>query len=182
MATKASSYAPDSPDFVPIVDQTLHGGPGDRYLSAMPIGVVTAVIVVASIGFAVYMIRKSGALGPSKAKRELAAQLVQTGSKARAMILAIQPTGTVVNNINIQCHVRFRLDPLHGGMPFEGDKTMLIAQTSMPRIGDIWPSWYNPADVTQFAVGQPESINAEQIATFREFGIPHPLDREWRQS
>ena len=143
----------------------------------MSVGVLTAAIVVLSIGFAVFMIRKSGALGPSKAKRELAAHLVQSGHKARAMILAIQPTGMVVNNINIQCKVRFRLDPLHGGMPFEGEKTMLISQTSMPRIGDIWPSWYNPSDPTQFAVGQPESINAEQIATFREFGIPHPLDR-----
>lgn len=144
----------------------------------MPVGVLIAVIIVASFGFALLMMRKSGAFGPSKAKRELAVHLVQTGHKARAMILAIQPTGMIVNNINIQCKVRFRLDPLHGGTPFEGDKTMLIAQTSMPRVGDIWPSWYDPSDPTQFAVGQPESINAEQIATFREFGIPHPLDRQ----
>lgn len=143
----------------------------------MPLGAIIAIIVVVSVALPLYMIRKSGALGPSKAKRELASRLVQTGHQARAMILSIRPTGMVVNNINIQCVVRFRLDPLHGGMPFEGDKTMLIAQTSMPRVGDVWPSWYDPTDRTQFAVGQPESINAEQIATFREFGIPHPLDR-----
>ena len=133
-----------------------------------------AVIVVV-----VVVMRKVGAFGPSKAKRALAARLVQTGSKGRAMILSIQPTGVVVNNINLQCRMRFRIEPLQGGVPFEGEKTVLMPQTSMPRIGDVWPCWYDSIDHSQFAVGQPEEINTEQIAVFREFGIPHPLDREW---
>lgn len=126
--------------------------------------------------FVIFMIRKSGAFGPSKAKREQANQLVQTGLKGRAMILSIQPTGTVVNNINIQCILRFRIEPLHGGAPFEGEKKTLIPQTSMPRIGDVWPCWFDGMDHSQFAVGQPNMISTEQIAMFREFGIPHPLD------
>jgi hypothetical protein len=146
-------------------------------------GSTSTILVLTLVGVALVLVitfvslRKAGAFGMSRAKEVQAVQLMQTGRKARAMIMGVQPTGMVVNNINIQCVVRFRLDPLHGGMPFEGDKTMLISQTSMPRIGDVWPSWYDPTDPTQFAVGQPESINAEQIATFREFGIPHPLDR-----
>ena len=144
-------------------------GPGS--IIALTVGSMLIVLI-----FVFFVFKKSGAFGPSKAKRELAAQLLQTGHKGRAMILAIQPTGTVINNINIQCRMRFRIEPLQGGPPFEGEKTSLIAQTAMPRIGDVWPCWYDPIDRTQFAVGQPNEISAEQIAIFREFGIPHPLD------
>ncbi|MCU1400940.1 MAG: hypothetical protein JWN62_4049 [Acidimicrobiales bacterium] len=133
------------------------------------ISVVVIVIVVVSL-------KSSGAFGPSKAKRELAQQLIATGEKARATILAIQPTGTVVNNINIQCRLQFRIEPLRGGQPFAGEKKSLIPQTSMPRIGDVWPCWFNPANPAEFAVGQPTQITPEQIALFHEFGIRHPLD------
>jgi hypothetical protein len=53
---------------------------------------------------------------------------------------------------------------------------MMINQTAMPRVGDVWPCWYNPADPSEFAVGMPDGASQEQIPVFREFGIPHPLD------
>ena len=139
------------------------------------IGLTVGIIVVVFI-FTFFMLRKSGAFGMSKKKQALAQQLMATGRKARAMILAIQPTGMVVNNINIQCVVTFRLEPIQGGQPFDAQKTMLLAQTSMPRIGDVWPSWFNPTNPAEFAVGQPSAITPEQVAIFHEFGIPHPLD------
>ena len=46
----------------------------------------------------------------------------------------------------------------------------------MPRVGDVWPSWYSPTDPNMFAVGMPDGASPEQIPLFREFGIPHPLD------
>lgn len=69
-------------------------------------------IVIGSLGFTGVVIlvlvfstlRKSGAFGMSKAQQK-AAQLTVTGTKARRWIIAIQPTGMVVNNINIQCDV-----------------------------------------------------------------------------
>ncbi len=139
---------------------------------------LTGGIIVLSFVFAFVVLRKSGALGMSKKKQQLAMQLMQTGKKARAMITAIQPTGTVVNYINIQCVVSFRLQPLDGSQQFDVQKTMLIAQTAMPRMGEMWPSWYDPADPSQFAVGQPTAITPDQIAIFREFGIPHPYDNQ----
>lgn len=141
------------------------------------VGITVAVIVVA-FAFTIYMLRKSGAFGMSKDKQQQAMQLMQTGRKARATITAIQPTGMVVNLINIQCNVHFRLQPLAGGQPFDNQKTMLISQTSMPRIGDVWPSWYDPMNSALFAVGQPTALTPEQVALFREFGIPHPLDSQ----
>src|SRR4051812_36812213 len=104
--------------------------------------VFTALILVVVFG----SLKKSGAFGMSKAKQAQAMQLMQTGAKARAWIMAIQPTGMVVNNINIQCDVYFRLEPLQGGQPIDLSKRMLLAQTSMPRVGDVWPAWFDPTD------------------------------------
>ncbi len=140
-------------------------------------------IVIGSIGFSLLIVvvviltlRKSGAFGMSKKQQQLAMQLTQTGMKARAWIMAIQPTGMVVNMINIQCDVYFRLEPLMGGAPFDVSKKMLIPQTSMPRIGECWPAWYDPQNPQTFAVGQPTAFTPEQVQLFREFGIPTPFD------
>ncbi|MFT3854070.1 MAG: hypothetical protein QM733_15200 [Ilumatobacteraceae bacterium] len=143
-------------------------------------GSVTTIMIVTFVGVIVVLIvalRSSGAFGMTKAKQRQAMQLTQTGRKARATILAVQPTGMVVNNINIQCIVTFRLQPIDGGPPFDAQKKMLISQTAMPGLGDTWPAWFDPMDPQQFAVGQPTAITAEQLTLFREFGIPHPLDR-----
>ena len=117
------------------------------------------------------------AFGMSPEKQAKAQNLVATGQKARAMILKVQPTGMIVNEINIQCLVDFQLTPLSGGAPFNAQKKMMINQTQMPRVGDVWPSWYDPANPAEFAVGMPDGLSQEQVAIFREFGIPHPLDQ-----
>lgn len=144
---------------------------------------MTSAIIIGSLVFTVLILvvvfgslRKSGAFGMSKKKQAQAMQLMQTGTKARGWIMAIQPTGMVVNMINIQCDVYFRLEPIHGGQPIDVSKRMLLAQTSMPRIGECWPAWFDPADPQQFVVGQPQAITPEQVAIFREFGIPTPFD------
>ncbi len=142
-------------------------------LVALPVVLSLVVVVVV-----VMVLRKSGAFGPSKAQRALAQQLVTSGEKARAMVLSVQPTGTVVNNVNIQCVLTFQIQPLRGGQPFQGQKTSLISQAALPRIGDVWPCWFDPRDPTQFAVGQPTAITPEQIALYHEFGIPHPCDMQ----
>jgi len=92
------------------------------------------------------------------------------------MIVAVQPTGMVVNNIYVRSVVHFRLEPLDGSLPFESSKTIMLAQTNMPRVGDVWPAWYDPTNPTEIAVGQIEALTSDQIPMFREFGIPHPLD------
>jgi len=92
------------------------------------------------------------------------------------MIVAVQPTGMVVNNIYVRSVVHFRLELLDGSVPFESSKTIMLAQTNMPRVGDVWPAWYDPTNPTEIAVGQIEALTSDQIPMFREFGIPHPLD------
>lgn len=145
----------------------------------MDTGIMIIVIISVAIPLIITFVvlrnvRK--AFGGSPEQQAKAANLVETGSKARAKIVRIEPTGMIVNHINIQCVVDFQLEPLYGGAPFAGQKKIMINQTQMPRVGDVWPCWYNPADPTEFAVGMPDGASAEQIPVFREFGIPHPLD------
>ncbi|HEY5888002.1 MAG TPA: hypothetical protein VIT24_09775 [Acidimicrobiales bacterium] len=143
----------------------------------IPIIIILAVVVPLVITFVVLKNVRS-AFGMSPEKQAQAQNLVATGQKARAMILKVQPTGMIVNEINIQCLVDFQLTPLSGAAPFQGQKKMMINQTAMPRVGDVWPCWYDAVDPTQFAVGMPDGLSQEQVAVFREFGIPHPLDQQ----
>ncbi len=136
------------------------------------VAAILPLVIVTIILFAM----RGTLFGPSKKQQQQAADLVSTGRKARATILRVDPTGMVVNHINIQCWVTFRLEPLDGGAPFEGRKKILINQTQMPRAGDVWPAWVSPADPSVFAVGMPDGASPEQIPIYREFGIPHPLD------
>jgi len=149
--------------------------------------IFTILIIVVSFAFSIWltifiMKRVRDAMGGSPEKQAQAQQLVATGDKARATILAIQPTGTIVNHLNIGCDLRFRLDPLSGAPSFEAPKSMFINQTQMPRIGDVWPAWYDRNDPGQFAVGMPQLGDPSTIPVFREFGIPHPFDQAQPQA
>ena len=138
--------------------------------------ILVSVLVPIAVAIAILFIVRSSLSGGSKKQMAQAQDLMTTGSKARAKILRIDPTGMVVNNINIQCWVTFQLEPLTGGAPFSAQKKILINQTKMPRVGDVWPAWYSPTDQTLFAVGMPDGASPEQIPLLREIGIPHPLD------
>ena len=139
--------------------------------------VIIAISVLLPIVITVLVMRNvRAAFGNSPEKQAQAQQLVATGAKGRAMITNVAPTGMIVNHINIQCLVDFQITPLSGGAPFGGQKKMMINQTQMPRVGDVWPCWYDASNPAEFAVGMPDGASAEQIPVFREFGIPHPLD------
>ncbi len=144
-------------------------------VSLVLVSIVIPVVIALAITF--FVLKKVRTLsGGTKKQRELAARLQQSGAKGRATIVAIQPTGTIVHPVNIGCNVHFSIEPLAGGHRFDGTKQMLLNQAAMPQVGAIWPCWYDPADPTQFAVGQPGGDARQSVAVFREFGIPHPLD------
>jgi hypothetical protein len=110
-------------------------------------------------------------VGGSRAKRKEAARLMREGSKARATLLSIEPTGTVMNEIYVRCRMRFRLEPLDGSPGFEGEKTNFLSQTHMPQEGEVWPAWYDRTDQSRFAVGQPNPTDPEAQAILGEFDI-----------
>ena len=139
------------------------------------------LFVVITLGFILAMFVFARRLArnlttPSDADVETANRLMTSGSKARATLTAIQPTGLTVNNFNVQVEIHFWMEPLDGSAEFEASKKLFCLETQFPRQGDIWPAWYDPADPTIFAVASPTKLSPEQIGMYREFGIEHPLD------
>lgn len=145
----------------------------------MPIGAVitialTAAIIIGSFAFA----RRVGKNLTQPSDEDIAAinRLTETGTRARATLTSIRPTGLTINNFNVQVEVSFWLEPLDGSPEFEGTKKMFFLETQFPRQGDVWPAWFDPADRATFAVAVPHKLDTDQIAMYREFGIEHPLD------
>ena len=124
--------------------------------------------------FVMKMLKSSGAFGPSKDQQAKAQYLQTNGTKARAQVAMVQPTGVVVNNFNHQCVVVFNVTSLDGSVTFSGQKTILVNQMAAPRIGDVWPCWFDPADHSSFAVAQAGAITPDTQRLFAEFGIPMP--------
>jgi len=151
----------------------ISGGLASAIVMQLVISIVVVVVVTVAV---IWFVRRS-LFGRSSGKQEQITQLQATGAKARAMITAVQPTGMIVNHIYLRSVVRFRLEPLDGSAPFDGETTIMLAQTNMPQIGDLWPAWYEPTNPQVFAVAQVNALTSDQIPMFREFGIPHPLDR-----
>ena len=139
--------------------------------------VFTAVVAVVILLFVRRTLKGTGLIGNgSKEKKEENARLMQTGRKAKAIVMSAQPTGVIVNSIYIQTILGFEIRPLDGGPGFSAQKKAMVSQLAMPRMGDAWPCWFDPADHTHFAVAQPVALTNEQAALWREFGIPHPMD------
>ncbi len=141
---------------------------------AIIIVVVTVGFIIASFVFARIVSRRL--LGTSKEQQATIDRLVAGGSKARATLTSITPTGLTVNNFNVQVDVGFWLEPLDGSPSFEASKRIFCLETQFPRQGDVWPSWYDPADRSTFVVAAPGKLDPQQIELYREFGIQHALD------
>jgi hypothetical protein len=134
--------------------------------------VVAVVLPLGVVGWVQHSLRGTGAAGGRARTR----QLLETGTRARATVLRIEPTGTVVNALTVQCELRFQVQPLDGTPPFAGSRTLIVSRSSMPRAGDVWPAWFDPAAPARFVVGVPEDDADDLIPLYREFGIRHPSD------
>jgi hypothetical protein len=138
--------------------------------------VVVIILISVVLPVAIIVFVRAALFGNTRGNRARAQELMSTGNKARAMILRVDPTGVIVNHINLQCIVQFQMEPLDGSPSFQAQQKTMINQTAMPRVGDVWPAWYDPSDLTCFSVGMPDGASPDQIPLFREFGIRHPLD------
>ena len=66
----------------------------------MTIVIIVLSFVVALVIAVPMLMKARKAFGPSKKDVETINQLMATGAKARATVLAVTPTGMIVNNIN----------------------------------------------------------------------------------
>lgn len=138
--------------------------------------VVVALLVAAVLTVGILSFVHRNLRGSPSATQVRTRQLVESGTRARATVLGIEPTGTVVNHLTLQCVLRFQIQPLDGTPPFAGTRTMVVDRHAMPRVGDVWPAWFDPAAPIRFAVGLPDGDARDLIPLYREFGIRHPLD------
>jgi Short C-terminal domain len=86
----------------------------------------------------------------NKKKKEQAAQLFQTGSRAVGTITDVQDTGTTIND-NPRVVLRFRVDPLDGSPSFDAEKKATVSRVQIPPIGGRYPIFYDASDPTTFA-------------------------------
>ena len=96
-----------------------------------------------------------------KSKQEKAINLVETGSRGVGIVLSVQDTGVTMND-NPRVKMTFRIEPLDGGAPFQAEKTKTVSRVEIPRAGDRYPVWYDPADPESWAYATVENDEGRQ--------------------
>ncbi|WP_320673070.1 SHOCT domain-containing protein [Patulibacter defluvii] len=83
-------------------------------------------------------------------KRRQAQALLETGARAVGTVTDVADTGMTIND-NPRIRLTFRIAPLDGSAAFEGVKKATVSRVAIPRIGDRFPVFYDPADPGTFA-------------------------------
>jgi hypothetical protein len=89
-------------------------------------------------------------MGLFTSKKKQAENLVQTGSRGVGTVISVQDTGMTVND-NPRVKMVFRVEPLDGGAAFDAEKTKTVSRVQIPRQGERYPVWYDPADASTWA-------------------------------
>ena len=85
-----------------------------------------------------------------KGKKEKAANLLATGSRAVGTVVSVQDTGMTMND-NPRVKMTFRVEPLDGGAPFDAEKSSFVSRVQIPRAGDRYPVWFDASDPSSWA-------------------------------
>jgi archaellin len=89
-----------------------------------------------------------GLFGKSKAQK--AQDLMATGSKGVGTVVSVRDTGMTVND-NPRVEMVFRVEPLDGSPAMDLTKKTTVSRVEIPRQGDRYPVWYDPADAGTWA-------------------------------
>ena len=89
-------------------------------------------------------------MGLFQSKRKKAENLLQTGAKGAGTVISVQDTGMTVND-NPRVAMTFRIEPLDGSPVFDAQKTKTVPRLQIPRQGERYPVWYDPADPSNWA-------------------------------
>ena len=79
------------------------------------------------------------------AKQAMAMELMRSGTRGIGTIVDVQDTGVSINN-NPRIVIRMRIEPLGGGAAVERSKTVLVSRVAIPRAGERYPAFFDPAD------------------------------------
>jgi len=79
------------------------------------------------------------------AKQAQAMELMRSGTRGIGTIVDVQDTGVSINN-NPRIVIRMRIEPLDGSAAVERSKTVLVSRVAIPRAGERYPAFFDPAD------------------------------------
>jgi hypothetical protein len=85
-----------------------------------------------------------------KSKQQKAADLMATGSKGVGTVVSVRDTGTTIND-NPRVEMVFRVEPIDGSPTMDLTKKTTVSRVEIPRQGDRYPVWYDPADASLWA-------------------------------
>lgn len=86
------------------------------------------------------------------AKLVQAGELMRTGIRGIGTIVEVRDTGVTVND-DPRVLIRMRIEPLDGSAPVERSKSVLVSRAALPRAGDRFPAWFDPADLDKWMYG-----------------------------
>jgi Short C-terminal domain len=89
-------------------------------------------------------------MGLFDSKKKKAENLMATGSKGVGTVVSVRDTGMTVND-NPRVEMVFRVEPLDGGPAMDLTKKRTVSRVEIPRQGDRYPVWYDPADTDTWA-------------------------------
>ena len=78
-----------------------------------------------------------------------AERLASEGRKATGTVTAVHDTGVTVNN-DPRVRLTLSIQPEDGSAAFDGEKTMIVSRLGIPRVGDRYPVFYDPAQPSRF--------------------------------
>jgi len=93
------------------------------------------------------------------AKQAKAMRLIATGKQGVGTITDVLDTGITINN-NPRVEIVMRIEPVGGGPAIERTKTATVSRVAVPKIGERYPVWYDPADEDSWAFGTDMEANA----------------------
>jgi len=96
------------------------------------------------------------------AKQAEAMELVHSGRRGIGTIVEVSDTGVSINN-NPRVLIRMRIEPLDGSPAVERSKTALVSRVAIPRAGERYPAFFDPADPDKwmFATAMDENAPAD---------------------
>jgi hypothetical protein len=86
------------------------------------------------------------------AKQIQAAELMRSGTRGIGTIVDVSDTGVTINN-NPRIVIRMRIEPLDGSAAVERSKSVLVSRVAVPRAGERYPAWFDPADPDKWMYG-----------------------------
>jgi hypothetical protein len=115
------------------------------------------------------------------AKQAKAMKLIATGRQGVGTIVEVRDTGITIND-NPRVEILMRIEPADGGPPFVRTKTETVSRVAVPKAGERFPVWYDPADADDWVFGVEAEANAPseiKAAFARAAAAPHQaIDEE----